>query len=821
MPTRHRHTPFRALRRTLIASLVAACLGTAQAADPVSIDIAAQPLAAALAKFAEQSGIKTLYAADLLAGKTAPRIEGKLTPQQALEKLLAGSGLRYQFVAADAVKIERAPVEKITELETINVTSTAVRDATRGYQPLRSFAATKTDTPLLDTPVAVQVIPKSVLEDKQIVSIQEAVKLASGVQPPQSSFLYYDTFIVRGLQTGNNVFRNGLKLTAVTGTTDMAFVDRIEIAKGPSSMVYGRVWPGGMVNIVTKAPQVESAVSVQQQVGSWDNYRTNFDATGALNEDKTAAYRLMAVYDKGDSFIDYQHHENKAVAAYFSWAPSAQLKTNLQLEYYDQKGASMGSYAQQIPIVGNRPADLPRHWTQNDPVVWSKFPDTVERLNVAFDWSYALNDRWQLTHRFNYFTTDENQSYITYQAFNATTGMLSRKFSYLPAQRVGYSTNLDLTGEFSTGNVKHKLLAGLDWFWTDFELKGYNEGATLNRIPAINIYAPAYGNIDARTMQNYFDSARANVFTKSRMQDSGLYVQDQMSLSDDWEVLLGGRYDVAKDGGVLVAGTTSAACFPNCAGASNPNYPTDRHFSPRAAVLYKVARNVSVYGSYSKSFDNTNLTSRSFDHSAFSPQTGMQFELGAKASLLGGRLTSSATLFELRQRNILTPDPDHAGYSVSTGEVRSRGLELDLAGAVSRHVSLLGSYTYNPTEVTKDNTAGAANTTGNQFVGVPTHSASLWAKYDTAPGAATGFTYGLGVYLSGERQINTANTAQIPGYGRMDAMVGYRTRVDGRQVTGQLNVQNLFDKAYYEYGGATYVQYGAPRNLMASIKIDL
>jgi len=135
-----------------------------------------------------------------------------------------------------------------------------------------------------------------------------------------------------------------------------------------------------------------------------------------------------------------------------------------------------------------------------------------------------------------------------------------------------------------------------------------------------------------KAVANYFDSTRANVFTKSRMQDSGLYVQDQMSLSDDWEVLLGGRYDVAKDGGVLVMGTTSAACFPNCTGTSNPNYPTDRHFSPRAAVLYKVAKNVSVYGSYSKSFDNTNLTSRSFDHSAFSPQTGVQFELGAKAN---------------------------------------------------------------------------------------------------------------------------------------------------------------------------------------------
>ena len=810
------------INRPVAAICLAAASTFAQAQEArYEFNIPAQSVSQVLGALASQTGLQPFYAENVAKGLQSPGVKGKLSLREALEKALAGTGLTYQFTGEKSVAITSLPLQRIAELDTITVTSSAIREATRGYQPLRAFAATKTDTSLLETPVAVQVVPKSVLEDKQIVSIQEAVKYVSSVQPPQSSFLYYDTFIVRGLQTGNNMFRNGLKLTAVMGMDDMAFIDRVEVAKGPSSMIYGRVWPGGMINVVTKSPQTESAFSVQQQVGSWNSYRTTVDATGAMNEDKTAAYRLMGVYDKGDSFIDYQHHENKAVAAYFSWKPSARLETNLQLEYYDQKGTSMGSYAQQIPIVGNRPANLPRNWTQNDPAVWASFPDTVERLNLAFDWSYALNDQWKLTNRFNYFTLDENQSYITYVAFNATTGIMNRKFSYLRAQRTGYSTNLDLTGEFRTGDVKHKVLVGLDWFWTDFVLKGYNEGATLNRIPAINIYAPVYGNINTQTMQNYFNSAMSNVFTKSPQRDMGLYLQDQMALNDKWEILFGGRYDVAKDGGVLVAGTTSAACFPNCSGADNPNYPTNRHFSPRVGILYKVDGNTSVYGSYSESFDSTNLTSRSFDGTPFSPQTGEQYELGAKANLLGGKLSTSATLFELRQQNILTPDPAHVGFSVSTGEVLSHGLELDLAGAVSDHISLIGAYTYNPTKVTKDNTAGAGNTIGKQFVGVPTQSASLWAKYDTAPGSVEGFTFGLGVYLNGQRQINTLNTAQIPGYGRLDAMIGYRTKVNGKQITAQLNIQNLADKTYFEYGGSTYAQYGAPRNLMASVKFDM
>ena len=300
----------------------------------------------------------------------------------------------------------------------------------------------------------------------------------------------------------------------------------------------------------------------------------------------------------------------------------------------------------------------------------------------------------------------------------------------------------------------------------------------------------------------------------------GGYLQDQIALNDKWDVLLGGRYDIAKDAGVLVAGGTNAACFPNCSGAESPYYPKDKRFSPRVGVLYKADDAVSLYGSYSKSFDQTNLSSRSFDGTPFSPQIGEQYEIGAKASLLGGKVVTSATIFELRQQNILTPDPAHSGFSVSTGEVLSHGLEYDIAGEVTDHVSLIGSYTYNPTRVTKDNTTGASNTVGKQFIAVPTQSASLWVKYDTSPGGVDGFMYGAGIYLTGQRQINTLNTAQLPGYGRLDAMIGYRTKIAGRKTTFQLNVQNLADKSYFEYGGTTYAQYGAPRNATASVKVD-
>lgn len=726
------------------------------------------------------------------------------------------TGLRRTLVSMlVAGCFNAAWAEDATTLSTIEI-----RDAAENaYAVKKSRAGTKTDAAALETPVAVQVIPGDVLEDRQIVSIQEAVKNVSGVQTPTS--VYYDVFAIRGFQTGSDTFRNGLKLNGVIGTEDMAFVDRVEVVKGPSSVLYGRIQPGGLVNIVTKKPRNDFSASVQQQFGSWGTLRTVGDVTGPVNEDKTLSYRLMGVYDKGDGFVDFQHHRNTAVAAYLNWRPSARFDANLQLEHYDQKMVSPAYSAQQIPYIGNRPAAVPRHWTQNDEVMWTEWPSTVKRTTLAFDWSHAFNDAWKITHRFNYHTADEVQTYLLYQGFNSKSNLMNRRISNNPVDREQYSTNLDLTGQFSTGAIKHRLLLGVDWFANDTKFTGYNEsGSTLNRVPALNIFAPVYGNINVQTMQRYFDQASGNVLSRSRLRNTGFYVQDQIALGKNWEVLLGGRYDIAKNESSKIYGATNTACYPHCDGAFDPTAPTEKQFSPRAGVLYKLSDSVSFYGSYSESFGNSNSTLSSFDKSKFDPERGVQYEFGAKASLFGGRASTSLTLFDLRLKNRLTPDLAHPGFSVAVGEVRSRGVEFDIAGQVSEHVSLIGSYTYDKAEITEDKTPGTANTVGKTWAGVPLHNLSLWAKYDSAPGSAEGYFFGAGVYLNGERQANNTNTVQLPGYGRLDGVIGYRTTIGKQRVSLQLNGQNLLDKTYFDYGGGSYATYGAPRNFMGSIKLE-
>lgn len=723
-------------------------------------------------------------------------------------------------VVAVALGQSVAAAEDATQLPEVTVSASSL-DGIQGYAAKRASSATKTDTSLLETPIAVQVVPREVIDDRQPTSILEAVKNVSGIQAPPGG--YYDNFYIRGFATSVDTYRNGLKLNSMRGVPDMAFVDHVEVAKGPSSMLYGRVQPGGIVNTVTKRPQAEAAYSLQQQFGSWNSTRTVLDATGGVNADNTLMYRVMGVYDQGESWVDFQKHDNKAGAAYLTWIPSSRFELNLQLEAYDKKMTNVAYTSQQIPVIGNRPANLPRNWTQNDPVMWSDFPATEKATLFSYDWTFAINDAWKLTNRLGYSELDDVQSMMTPLVFNAVTKTMTRRVNYNHIERKVLTTNIDLVGEFTTWDIKHKLLTGFDYVNHRTTYKGYRQSgaASTPGVPALNIYSPVYGNVNIAALHAAIDPSASNIVYFQNMDDIGAYVQDQVSIGNSWEILLGGRWDKTHDPVTKLVGVTTASCYPNCGGALNPDTPTEEAFSPRAGLLYKISNQVSLYGSYSKSFGNSNGSSLTYDGSRPPPQIGIQYELGVKANLMDNKLSTSLTLFDLYQRNRMTADLAHIGFSLPVGEVRSQGIEFDIAGQVSKHVSVIGSYTYNEAEITKDNTTGVNSLRGKTWYGVPKNSASVWAKYDTAPGSVYGWAFGAGAYFNGERQGNNTNTFQLPGYTRVDAMLSYRTKAGKYPVSAQLNVQNLFDKWYFEAtDGATNAYYGSPRAFTGTVSLS-
>ncbi len=666
------------------------------------------------------------------------------------------------------------------------------------YAARRASAATKTDASLLETPMSVQVVPREVMDDQQVIGIKDAVQNISGVM--SAEYEWYDYVQIRGFSNGYaGNYRNGLQLQAITGL-DMALVDRIEVVKGPASMLYGRIDPGGLVNLVTKRPQGEKALSVQQQFGSYGQLRTTVDATGRVNEDGTLLYRLIGAYSEADSFMDHVQKRNAVGAAYLSWKPSAAFELNLNFEA--QNNRFMDTEDQGIPIIGNRVPRVSRDSYYGDPVNWD-IPNRQSRTLLGFDWTLALNDRWKITQRLHWDQRDEQQLTFWFNGMSGPT-TLSRGVWFVHPERETIATNIDLLGDVEIGGMRHRLLFGLDWFRFTSDWHGFS--GTTPVVPDIDIFRPTYG-ISASALKGLAE----NWFYRDHDEWHGFYVQDQISLSNHWELLIGGRYDWARTGNGFDATSLSAA-------RDALDLKNEEAFSPRVGILYKVNPATSFYASYSESFGSNN--GRSATGSLFDPQRGKQYEVGAKAQLLGGRLTSSAVLFDLEKSNILTADLSTPDPSDQTplGKVRSKGLEVDVSGQVSKHVSLIGSYTYDDASITKDNNGNE----GNRHPNVPLHSGSLWAKFDSAPGGAEGWEAGGGVYLRGKREGNNANTWQLPGYGRVDAMIGYRTRVAGKKLSTQLNVQNLFDKVYVDRGGfgGTVAKYGSPRTFLGSIKVD-
>ena len=711
-----------------------------------------------------------------------------------------------------------------------------------GYARTNAFSATKTNTPLIDTPRSVVVIPRQVLEDNQILNTQDAVKFVSGVQT--GLFTYYDAYLIRGFSNGNNTYRDGLKLSGVSNTSDTAFIERVEVLKGPAAMLYGRIQPGGMVNFVTKRPQAEASYSAQEQFGSWGLSRTTVDATGPLDKEKTLLYRVIGVYDRADDFIDFRHRDNGSVLARLAWRPIEQFEANLSFQYDHLQVANRGSYGQMIPALAQsyaipgfigRPAGLPRNWTQLDPKWYDELPDVMDRVLVAADWTYRFDNQWSVTNRFHYNHADEMQYYLLSRGYNLTTGQMNRKLSWSRGYRDMYSLNLDVNGEVETGPLKHKLLFGFDYFWYHQVYKGDNPpgappaGFPLQPIQALNIWAPNYGGIDYYALHGYVAQGAGNVLSRSNQVNYGYYVQDDISYDDFIHFLIGGRYDVAFDVGQEVFGATQSAagaqCYPFCDGHYNPSWKgnkTERKISPNGGLLVKLNESFSVYASYSESFANSNAAAQSADATPFKPQEGQQFEVGAKASLFDGRLTGSIAAFDLYLSNILTPDPrfPNSSFQIAAGKVRNRGLELDVAGQVTDNISIIGSYSYSDAIVLKSNVTGTGAILGKRWPGIPRHAGNLWVKYDTAPGAKEGFTFGAGFYANGERWGNTANSWQLPAYVRFDAMVGYRFVLQNVPIEAQLNVVNIADTKYFESSdGGLNAAYGAPRTFVGSLKV--
>jgi iron complex outermembrane recepter protein len=742
----------------------------------------------------------------------------------------ASAGALSLALTVAGIAQESLPTIDIGGASTANAGAKPTPAQEAGYSRSTSFGATKTNTPLIDTPVAVQIVPHELIEDQQILSIMEATRNVSGVQA--STGTYYDQYLIRGFTSGYGVtYRNGLKMEGMFGSEEIAFTDRVEIVKGPSSVLYGRIEPGGFVNVVTKRPQEQFKAEANTQFGSWGLSRTTVDVTGAVDDAKTVLYRVMGVYDRADSFVDYDHRDNGAASIAVAYRPTNAFEFNAQIEHYQKKQTEPDGSGT-IPVnllydnngkpvvisgVNDHPYALPRNFSINDPAVWSDFPHVVHHTTYAFDWSYKFDEAWKVTNRFHYIDYNENLTgLVNWGGFDGVN--IYRRFRNSPIQRNIISTNLDLTGRVETGPITHDVLIGVDWYTYSDAWVGarpaFGPGTALG---PLNVFWPVTGGLTT-TMHYLADTARGNTSWRARQRDFGVYAQDQLSFWDDRvHILLAGRWDRAEEAYPKQFGGPAAPCFPFCTGYPAERYPDSPKISPRAGLLFKLTEDTSVYGSYVRSF-GANNSAITADGRISPPEEALQWEIGLKKLWFDGRVTSSVTLFDLTKKNVMEPDPLNPQFSRPAGTVKSRGVELDLAGKLTDNLSVIASYTFDSAKIVDD--LGNGNK-GHRFNGTAPNVGNLTAKWDTAPGAPEGWEFGGSVYATDERWGSDANIWKMPGFVKFDTMVAYRTPIDGHKVIVRLNVKNLTDRRYFEFSdGSQYAYYGQPRTFIGSVNFQ-
>ncbi len=671
---------------------------------------------------------------------------------------------------------ETAQEQPTSDNELIEVLVTGEED---GYFVPEASTATRTDTPIRDIPGSIQVIPRQILEDQKATRIQEALDNISGVR---KSGNYGGTdaggYNIRGFaQEGN--FRNGLADNDFYSQVDTANIDRIEVLKGPASVLFGQVEPGGIVNVVTKQPLSEPYYSAEFDVGSYAFYRSSIDFSGPLTDDGSLLYRLNAAYQDSESFRDFNFTERLFIAPVITWNISDRTSITFDLEYQDNDYL----FDRGLPSLGDRPAPIPISRFIGLPHIYG---DSTFRVGYRLEHNFS--EDWQLRNGFSFVSGKSSGTY-TYGGYELIDDQFAPIYvSRDEFSRETYTLQTELVGRFNTGSIVHQPLIGVElrrnvWAYTSFDVAD----------PILlDIFNPNY-DVDLPAIPDEETLSYTN-----RRDTLGIYLQDQITFADNLKVLVGGRFDAFQRKETEFGETTGEESLTA--------------FSPRVGIVYQPIQPISLYASYTQSFQPDSFLGRTVTNEPFKPTEGTQYEFGIKADI-NERLSATLAAFQITKANVVTPDPNNPDFSVQVGEQRSRGIELDIRGEITPGLNVIGSYAYIDAITSEDNTIPV----GNGLINVPEHAASLWTTYELQSGDLQGLGFGLGLYYVGDRNADLENTSILPSYFRTDAAIYYKR--DNWRLG--LNFRNLFNETYYETAQSRNIIYpGAPFTVIGSFSIQ-
>ncbi|GAA6624140.1 TonB-dependent siderophore receptor [Scytonema sp. NUACC26] len=663
-----------------------------------------------------------------------------------------------------------------------------------GYSASDATTATRTDTPIRDIPQSIQVVPRQVLEDQGTIRIDNTVRNVSGIAADGQGGSARQRFNIRGFSNfssfGGGFLRNGFR-EGEGGFRETANIERIEVLKGPASVLYGNLEPGGVINIVIEQPLRDPFYSGELQIGSYNLYRPSIDLSGPFNLDRTLLYRLNAVYENSDTFRKFdQGIERYFIAPVLTWNIGERTKLNLELDYLnDERPFDRGLVA-----IGREVADIPITRILGEPDDVFEF----EELGVGYRLEHQFSENLTIRNSFRFLSQDTFDYRAEPLALNATTGILSRNFRSNNDILERYSLQTDIVGKFATGAVKHTLLFGVDL--TRQTTEGTQRRLPGGRTPSINIFAPVYNLIPRPGLSLLTNVVRDN---NSSANTLGIFLQDQIAFADNFKLLLGGRFDLVDQESTNNLNDTTTSQY-------------DEAFTPRIGIVYQPIEPISLYASYSQSFvPNSGIR---VDGSILEPTRGTQYEVGIKGEFFNRKLSTALAAYQITKTNIATADLNNNAFVVPVGEQRSRGLELDVVGEILPGWNIIASYAYTDAEVTEDNPRSRGGNLGNQLANVPYNSASLWTTYEIQSGNLKGLGFGIGLFFVGERQGDLENTFVLPSYLRSDAAIFYRQN----NWRAAINVNNLFDVKYFEASdfGRVTVRPGAPLTIIGSLSVE-
>ena len=678
----------------------------------------------------------------------------------------------------------------------------ATDKAEDSYYVGNTSTATRTDIPLRDLPQSVQIIPQQVIEDRQATSLEEITTTSSGVTFSGDNLGRGANFAIRGFNNAA-ILRDGFRVynRAAQGIPETANLERAEIVKGPASVVFGESEPGGLINLVSKQPLSKPVYNLQLQLGNNNFVRFPADLSGSLSQTAKLNYRLNTLYQYQESFRDFDNGlERFFVAPTLAWQIADNTDLSFGLEYtHETRPVDSGT-----AIIDGEPADIPRERILNNP------SDKGERefINTGYTFEHRFNKNWKIANAFRYISNNYDSNDDTLAVpflIDENTGTVTRTFVEEDRAEDSFTLYTNVKGNVATGKIKHNLLFGIDLNHSQTDLSTRFDPFPLNdsnpNLTAIDIFDPDYDAFPSPDPEA-IDFFNNDEVTNNRL---GIYFQDKIDLLDNLILLAGLRYDTFDQ--------TTTNNLDDSEVSQNSDAVT-----PRIGIVYQPIKAISLYSSYSQSFNPTPfLYNRSADGSLLEPESGEGFEVGIKGEIVPNRLAATVAYFAIDKENVVIEDGFNPFAAVAIDQQQSQGIEFDLTGKIQPGWNIIASYAYIDSEITEDDNSDFV---GSRFPNIPQNSASLWTTYEIQQGNFKGLGAGIGLNYVDERQGGLPNSFEVDSYFLTNAALFYNRQ----NWQFRLNFNNLFDVDFIETVNNSSVRNidpGRPFEVRGSVSVQL